>query len=580
MVGKVKNKELLALKLIMLGVILIIGLYNLPNEKVIYITSDELGYWAAAAHFAKLDWSGVSSMWPYYAYGYGMLLAPIYMITKNAIWVYRIAIVLNALFLCGSFIVLNELGQRMLRNMGKKFILLVSFCITLYSSSVFFAHMTMTEPLLWFGFCCLALLLLDLIKNPKKINCIFSAILLAYLYMVHRRVVFVIISSAMLMLLLVFTKKIKVKHLMIWAGTLGVFLILSVILKNDITSALYTNPVLAGGNDYAAQTDKVVAIFTLEGFKQLCTSILGKIYYLGAASFFLFYWGIWFILKKVKRYLLAIIKKDSQLDGEEYIFLLLTFLGIMAISAITMMSFGRIDILLYGRYIEFVMAPILLCGIYELYRNKNRWKLFTIFIIIQISLTFLVFLVLKQWDPQGLVSPSIIGIYGMFKNNGNVEDKTFEFLVTAKVLAASFGLCLLISKYRIRRVLYTTLGILGLTCIWVNLGLKPIEDTEGRKEQIDSMAMAEEIKNNNGGDIIYYVSNEVDRGCGYDYTYIAYVQFLLPDRQVKCIDYSELESVDKAKYVITMSESSSVHQLSGSYDLVYSDEFNLFRIKE
>lgn len=580
MVKKVKDKELIALKLIMLGVILIIGLYNLPNEKVIYITSDELGYWAAAAHFAKLDWSGVSSMWPYYAYGYGMLLAPIYMITKNAIWVYRIAIILNALFLCGSFLVLNELGKRMFHNLGKKFILLVSFCITLYSSSVFFAHMTMTEPLLWFGFCCFALLMLDIIRNPKISNCILSAILLAYLYMVHMRVVVVIISTAMLMILLIVTKKIKIKHLIVWAGTLGIFLIISIILKNDITEALYTNPALAGGNDYAAQTDKVVAIFTLEGFKQLCISILGKIYYLGAASFLIFYWGIWFILKKATKYILAFIRKDMLLDGEEYIFLLLTFLGIMGISAITMMSFGRIDILLYGRYIEFVMAPILLCGIYELYSNRNRWKLFTIFTMIQIALTFLVFLVLKQWDPQGLVSPSIIGIYGMFKNNGSVEDKTFEFLVTAKVLAASFGLCFFISKYRMKRILYTTLGILGLTCIWVNLGLKPIEDTEGRKEQIDSMAMAEEIKNNNGGDVIYYVSNEVDRSCGYDYTYIAYVQFLLPDRQVKCIDYTELQSVDKAKYVITMSESSSVHQLLDSYELVYSDEFNLFRMKE
>lgn len=575
---QVKDRNILIAKGIMVLVIALVVLYDLNREEMIFITSDELGYWGAAAYFAKLDWSGVTSMWPYYAYGYGFLLAPILLITHNAVIAYKAAIVLNAVLLCGTFWLLDGIMVRLLPKWNRWMILLCTFAAALYSSAVFFAHMTMAEPVLAFGFCLLVRLFLRILEKPRKWCFAASAVLLSYLYMVHLRMIVIVIAFVMVLIVLLFTKKIKWSDALLFLVIMAIGLGAGEILRGQVTQALYTNKDLAEGNSYAAQVDKVASAFSLEGIQNFLMSILGKIYYLGSASFLLFYWGVWFLIKKLKDYVLCLKERRGQQQESAYLFLMLSFLGLLAISAITMMDFGRIDILMYGRYIEFMNGPILVCGLYELYENRNRWKLYIVFAVIQLALTGMAYGVLTGIESEELVFPSIIGVYGMAKVDGVFYKDMFVILTVVKSLLLAAILCFILCYRRGKK--WMASGVLGMAVVWVIIGITPLEEAKDTAYQQASQEVAKEILKSNEDEPIYYVANEKDENVGYDYTYIAYLQFLLPDMPITCVSYEELEKLEKPQFVITMANSSDINQLMDDYTMVYMDRFGLFSLRE
>lgn len=575
---QVENKSILIVKGIMILMIALIVLYDFNKNQMIFITSDELGYWGAAAYFAKLDWSDMTSMWPYYAYGYGLLLAPLFYMTKNALVAYQAAILLNALLMCGTFLLLDRIASKLLTQWNRWLILIAAFSATLYSSAVFFSHMTMVEPLLVFGFCVLIEILLKILETPRNWHFIVSGFLLSYLYMVHLRMVVIIIAFGITLLLLLMTRKVKVIHVCFFCASVAIGLGVSEVVRGQITQALYTNKDLAGGNSYAAQTEKVAAVFTMDGVKRLLLSIVGKIYYLGTSTFLLFYWGIWFLIKRLKEYLIIIKEKKEQMLEATYVFLLLSFLGVLAISAITMMNFGRIDILMYGRYIEFLLGPVLICGIHELYGNKYRWGIAMVLTVLQLCLTGMSYGILSTIDSDELVFPSIIGVYGMAKIDDVFEKDFFSFLTVIKSLFISYALCLGIHSGRRKR--YLAGSLLGLTFVWSVVGTTPLTEAKDTSYQKVSLEIANEIlKSDQEGDI-YYVSNQKDVNTGYDYTYIAYLQFLLPDRKITCLDYTELNENEKPPFIITMANSSDIRVLLEEYDMVYCNKLGLFTKKQ
>lgn len=53
------------------------------------IMPDEVGYWAAGATFAGLNWSGVMYMSPYYGYGYGFILSILFNIFDDSVKMFQ-----------------------------------------------------------------------------------------------------------------------------------------------------------------------------------------------------------------------------------------------------------------------------------------------------------------------------------------------------------------------------------------------------------------------------------------------------------------------------------------------------------
>lgn len=60
------------------------------------VFEDELGYWTHAANMNGLNWSNTLNMW--YSFGYSFILAPIFKFTHDMALMYKIGVVINAIF--------------------------------------------------------------------------------------------------------------------------------------------------------------------------------------------------------------------------------------------------------------------------------------------------------------------------------------------------------------------------------------------------------------------------------------------------------------------------------------------------
>ena len=99
------------LKLILVVLIALISLIDMKDIMTIHIATDEFGYWTAAADFVGFDWSECASLNTYYSFGYGLVLAPLLLLIKNPIDVYKLALILNVFFIQLSFLLLCSIFE-------------------------------------------------------------------------------------------------------------------------------------------------------------------------------------------------------------------------------------------------------------------------------------------------------------------------------------------------------------------------------------------------------------------------------------------------------------------------------------
>ena len=66
------------------------------------IYPDEFGYWANAAQAAGYDWREITSLGPYYSYGYSLPLFPVLKFAGDGVAAYRIAVFMNVLAQAGA----------------------------------------------------------------------------------------------------------------------------------------------------------------------------------------------------------------------------------------------------------------------------------------------------------------------------------------------------------------------------------------------------------------------------------------------------------------------------------------------
>ena len=147
---------------------------------------------------------------------------------------------------------------------------------------------------------------------------------------------------------------------------------------------------------------------SIDGVLALFFSFLGKVWYVGCSTFFLAWWGIVFLIHQVYN---RMRKKEMGEDEHRILFLLLAFLGALAINCIYMSYFGRVDTLIYGRYSEYVYILILFVGLYAMMQSRHRGKLCALFSVVAILLTFCVRGILDWAETTTFIySNNVVGI--------------------------------------------------------------------------------------------------------------------------------------------------------------------------
>ena len=106
--------------------------------------------------------------------------------------------------------------------------------------------------------------------------------------------------------------------------------------------------------------NNVLKLFTVEGIWSFITTWSGQMYYLIFSTFGLVLFGYYFSFNYIIKYYKD-IKTDKNIITIAFVVLSLFFLSLL--SAVFMLNQSRVDHILYGRYNEGVLLPVLLIGI-------------------------------------------------------------------------------------------------------------------------------------------------------------------------------------------------------------------------
>lgn len=336
---------------------------------------DEFGYWASAAKVIGYDWANVASLGSYYSYGYSLLLVPVLLLIPDPVLSYRVAVGINVILLFLTLLLLMQLVSKLIPDiepfLGAVFAAVAAF----YPTWLFYMQTTLAEIAIVFTFVLANYLLCLYLEQEKTWELLLFIVVIVYLYSLHMRTVAVLIAAVMVFLTRFVRESVWKRRLLnkkmigiqlgIGFVVLAAALFVNTALKNAVHETVYihaSSEVIAV-NDYAGQWDKIRSLLTWKGIGEFAVSLIGKVYYLGIASFGLFYYGMFYIIKKLLH--------RNEKKWYFYLFVFLATVGEILIDAIYTKGYGRIDALFYGRYDEQVLPVLLLLGMYQLWQDSK-----------------------------------------------------------------------------------------------------------------------------------------------------------------------------------------------------------------
>ena len=324
------------------------------------ILPDEFGYWAHAANMAGMDWREAVSKYSWYSFGYGFLMLPIMKLVPNPIAAYRVLTGINFLLLGISPLLVFQTLSRICEEQDKKKLAMISGAAMLYVSYLTYAHTTMTESLLTFLYVLLAYGLCRWFTCKSVGNLVLVLFTVGYMYTVHMRTIGILLATAVLLCLPVLLEgQGQAGKKVLWIAAVGFVIILVLFLQNVGKTGLINSvgsesyKAMTRGNDYAGQWGKIRFLFSIKGIGYFFAGLFGKIFYLGCATFGLYYWGMAYLLKKAKELFICLRRKEAhKKENWLYLWFLLSHVAALLITAVYVMRTNRLDGILYGRYHE------------------------------------------------------------------------------------------------------------------------------------------------------------------------------------------------------------------------------------
>lgn len=115
------------------------------------VYADEMGYWGHAANLTGHTWAGVMNGMPWYAFGYSLLLAPIFLVSADMTVMYRMAVLINAILGLISYWLAYKTVQKIRYDKADSSgSAVIAFAAVSYSAYIFHSHVAWSETLLSF----------------------------------------------------------------------------------------------------------------------------------------------------------------------------------------------------------------------------------------------------------------------------------------------------------------------------------------------------------------------------------------------------------------------------------------------
>lgn len=557
------NKKLLSIG-IFLGVVLIyIFSKNIDNSYGIGIINDEFGYWGIAARWAGKDWSDLLADTPYYSFGYSMVVTAFFHLINDSEIIYRIALWLNIAFILGCYILTYFCGKKIFPQNSSIIMLMISFAVTVYTNNIVQAQVAWTETILYFLYWLLLFFVIRIINKSTYKDVMIYALLNVFIYYVHQRALGVAISSILIMIILVFCKKISKGQLLVFFIVFVIFFGIGMWQKRDILATVFIGKENLGMNDYSGETAKAKMAFTsFEGIMLLIESVLGKAFYLGAATFSIGFLSILWILKKtISGGIAAVKSKFSYVDNIFFValYLLMSYGATFLIAAISVYRpEGRLDLLLYGRYMEFAIGPLLMLGLLLLVNRKIDIRQIISCTVVLFLLAMFVNKVYVSLDAEDYNGMCISVLWYFFSNMKQVNGLPCWIAVysTTVVLIMWFIINLEGKKSAIKR---NAIAIILISICWINLS--DYSEIEGLQKSVKQEIgeIVEKINDINGEYSICMIEDVENMEADH---YAKYLQYYLPNKTIRMIGYENIFEEEE--------ENSTIYIMYSDDDLLWT----------
>lgn len=493
------NKELFLIVIESLF-LTILYLRFIGDYKGFFLSEDELGYWGNAAGIAGLDWGNILEGTSYYSYGYSFILAILLKLPLKPIYIYRLAVGLNALYILIAFYSSYYIFTRLFPNISKIYISFACMSAMSYVSYVAQSGVSWPELFMVMLFWLIVLQVYLLCHNVTTLRLAIFVGEIVYIYTVHMRTLSVIFAGCLFLLFLgVENKSIYKKLVLAILGVISLF-ILSNGVKYIFQSQIYnaaeaTNMV----NDYSSILGKSFSVDMLIGF---LLAALGQVYGLVVSS-------CGFIVVGFVGAIDCLVDKWKQKNREAFLygFILIVFIASLFISAFFLRwsTTSRYDSFFYSRYLDNVISFLLILGMIKFGTNVNNkkkkkclWILLCTLMVtaISISLRARIYGIPDSYY-QAVCAP---GIYLWFKCFGiSMRRMTLAFLLLIFVLGLFMQIGEKIKKWNLLRYFGVSLVVL----LWIYGGSKVITDQILAYENINlsglsnSEVLLEKIRENN-----------------------------------------------------------------------------------
>ncbi len=492
-----------------LAAVVSFGMLEIGSIYGFLIFPDEFAYWSCAAWTAGYDWSDITSLGPYFSYGYGLILFPIFRLCRDAVLAYRIAVSINYALLVAAYFFLVCTVRKMIPDRAVPVSLFAALTISV-PWNLFYAQMTMTETLLLFLYTVTGYLLYRYLTEEKLSVLILLLLTMLYAYSVHMRTAGILVSAAGVLAMHILRGE-KKWHFSVILGITVLSMSIAVYMKDYTFSHVYgsIDPALAADNDYSGQFAKLGYVCTGKGFYDLIVTLLGGILYLGLATFGLFYWGFYALIRYVSPLFCrsdAKLRKTEQTLGETggsaaanadgtaraemAGFLILTVVTQLIIASIHLLQIGEVDDYTYGRYGELVVPFVMTVGFAAMWKAERR-RAMAVTGIIAILHAAVLFLVVRQITHTGTekyLGYFMVGISYLYRPEGYTLSRFyagawfFGELLTLSVMLLLF-LC---RSHTGRHYLMTLLAVaeLALAVHADNLYLMPFKNAAFRDTRV------------------------------------------------------------------------------------------------
>lgn len=524
---------------------------NIRHLDHISIIEDEFGYWSFAVSAVGYDWKELIAETSYYAWGYSLWLIPIAAFLPTPELWYKAAVLLNVFFLCCSYFLCYSCGKKLFPDKSKILIGLASLVTTIYPSNVMYAQLTWTENLKYLLMWVITYLVIELDEKFTIRKAVLFAVAAVYSYAVHASNIGLIFAGVLCFVLILLKHKKNIWHLLIFIGLIVIGYKGFEMIKSGQLVALYDNSVASNENNLSVNAGTVVNYFQkiMRQMKMFLVSLGGKYVY------FLIGTGLTLpivIVQTVKDLVGNVSQKKLFADHSISKWWCILALGMMGgLCAVSTISLGsRKDLILYGRYMESAIGPVLFLGImYAITLVREARLGLEIAIISCMAGIFTVYYYASSaaGGYNWVCIPVISSFFWYFTHD---EKCAFLFMtLILSILAASLLLGISIRDNKKRAgVLLMIFGLL-FSVMGYQAGLYQVN----AKNRIDSetVPLRETISGEYGDRELYFVKNdEID-----PYSMKPkYFQFLIPERPIHVITINDLAKIKDQEVLIMIND--------------------------